>query len=75
MVGLLSLYITYYFLYSNHYASLQTLTSEIAYQNLIIGGIAKELTLINGLKLLAAGASPETVPRFTKIYSDNINYL
>jgi hypothetical protein len=31
MVGLLSLYITYYFLYSNHYASVQALTSEIAY--------------------------------------------
>jgi hypothetical protein len=58
MVGLLSLYITYYFLYSNHYASLQTLTSEIAYQNLIIGCIAKELSLINDLSLLSIGVSP-----------------
>jgi hypothetical protein len=75
MVSLLALYITYYFLFSSHYQSVQALTSEIAYQNLIIGAVAKQLSLLNDLQLLAVGASPETVGRFTKIYSDNINYL
>lgn len=75
MLSLLALYIAFYFLYNSHYSSLQDLTSEIAYQNLIIGAIAKEQSLLNNLQLIAKGVSPDTVPRFTKIYSDNINFL
>ncbi len=51
------------------------LTSEIAYQNLIIGAVTKELTLVQNLQLMAAGMSPDTAQRFTKVYMDNINYL
>lgn len=31
MVGLIAIYITYYFLYNSHYQAIQTRTSEIAY--------------------------------------------
>ena len=75
MVGLIAIYITYYFLYNSHYQAIQTRTSEIAYQNLIIGAVAKQLSLLYGLQLVSAGASPETAARFTNIYADNLNYL
>lgn len=75
MVGLIAIYITYYFLFCNHYQAIQSLTSEIANQNLIIGVVAKELSLLYGLQLVSAGSSPETAARFTNIYADNLNYL
>jgi hypothetical protein len=75
MIGLIVMYITYYFLFCGHYQSVQALTSEIAYQNLIIGSVTKELSLLYDLQQIVAGGSPETVARFTHIYGDNLNFL
>jgi hypothetical protein len=41
LVGFLGLYISYYFLFYQHNNSVIALTSEIAYQNLIIGAVTK----------------------------------
>lgn len=75
MVGLLALYITFFVIFTRHNNAILGMTEEIAYQNLIIGSITKEVSLINTLNQMAAGSSPDTVTRFQKIYLDNINYM
>lgn len=73
---LMSTYIFYYFVYKGQLQQVQTLTSEIANQNLIIGAIAKELSLLYELQQISSGSlSSETAKRFTGIYLDNLNYL
>jgi hypothetical protein len=46
ILGLVALYIFFYLTFTGHSTSVNTLTSQIAYRNLIIGAITKELSLV-----------------------------
>jgi hypothetical protein len=75
MAGLLALYIAYYYLFYQHNNSVMGLTSEIAYQNLIIGGVAKELSLVYSIQQMALNQSQYTAALFANVYSDNVQFL
>jgi hypothetical protein len=73
IVCLIAIYIAYFFIFTAHNNTIQTITSRIAYQNLIIGSITKQLSFMSSLDLISINKYPDTVTRFISIYKDNIN--
>lgn len=75
VIGFLVLYVVYFLILSLHVASISPFAQEISSQNLIIGSLSKELSLLKSLQLMGSGSSNEQVGRFLHIYLDNIQYL
>lgn len=75
VAGLIAMYIAYFFVFSADNYSIQAMTSQVAYQNLIIGSIAKQMSFMSSLDLISINKYPDNATRFISIYKDNINYL
>jgi len=75
IVGLIAIYITYYVIFTAHNNNIQTMTSQVAYQNLIIGSVTKQLSLMSSLDLIPINKYPDNASRFVSIYTDNMKYL
>jgi hypothetical protein len=68
-------YISFYFIFKGHNHATTDYFSEITYQNLIIGTIAKQYALITTLELMKAGVSKRVPNSYYAISLSNINYL
>jgi len=75
VVGLVGFYIFFYLTFTNHANSVNTLAQQIAYRNLIIGAITKELSLVYTIQQMLKGQSVDNVPRLIQSYNDNLAYL
>jgi hypothetical protein len=68
-------YIAFYFIYKGHNDSTTPYFQEVAYQNLIIGAIAKDYALITTLELMKAKVSNRIPTSYYATYMTNLNYL
>lgn len=75
VVGLVGLYIFFYLTFADHANSVNILAQQIAYRNLIIGAITKELSLVYTIQQMQKGASLDNVGRLIQTYNDNLAYL
>lgn len=75
VIGLVGLYIFFYFTFTNHSDTVNTLAQQIAYRNLIIGAITKELSFVYTIQQMQNGISLDNVPRLVQSYNDNMAYL
>lgn len=68
-------YVAFYFIFKGHNHSTTDYFSEIAYQNLIIGTIAKQYALITTVELMKAKVSKRIPTSYYTISLGNIDYL
>lgn len=71
---LITLYIFYYIVMTNHNNDTGTLSSYLVYNNLMAGAVTKELSLADSIMQMKAGQSLQDVSNFVSTYNDNLKY-
>jgi hypothetical protein len=75
VIGLVALYLFFYLTFTAHANSVNSLSQQIAYRNLIIGAITKKLSLIYTIQQMQKGQSADDVSRLIQSYNDNLAFL
>jgi hypothetical protein len=72
---LIGSFVVIYVVMTDHHSQVESLTSQIVYNNLIAGEVAKQYSLLQSLDLMLQGLYPRPVASFISLYGSNIAYF